>query len=128
MNTGSVKAQEKIVVNWSGKTTGTDSDHKLTMFVQNINTGKWKAIGEEKSGKITGKFVAKDYVKDDKATVAVQVIAKDGNPEIEQSEVTKLLTRRHGMEQENLKIMILHLHGKQTHRYMQKVFHIIIKT
>lgn len=40
--------------------------------------------------KITGKFVAKDYVKDDKATVAVQVIAKDGNPEIEQSEVTKV--------------------------------------
>ena len=78
VNTGSVKAQEKIVVNWSGKTTGIDSDHKLTMFVQNINTGKWKAIGEEKSGKITGKFVAKDYVKDDKATVAVQVIAKDG--------------------------------------------------
>lgn len=90
VNTGSVKAQEKIVVNWSGKTTGTDSDHKLTMFVQNINTGKWKAIGEEKSGKITGKFVAKDYVKDDKATVAVQVIAKDGNLEIEQSEVTKV--------------------------------------
>lgn len=90
VNTGSVKAQEKVVVNWSGKTTGTDSDHKLTMFVQNINTGKWKAIGEEKSGKITGKFVAKDYVKDDKATVAVQEIAKDGNPEIEQSEVTKV--------------------------------------
>ena len=90
VNTGSVKAQEKVVVNWSGKTTGTDSDHKLTMFVQNINTGKWKAIGEEKSGKITGKFVAKDYVKDDKATVAVQVIAKDGNPEIDQSEVTKV--------------------------------------
>ena len=90
VNTGSVKAQEKVVVNWSGKTTGTDSDHKLTMFVQNINTGKWKAIGEEKTGKITGKFVAKDYVKDGKATVAVQVIAKDGNPEIEQSEVVKV--------------------------------------
>lgn len=90
VNAGSVKAQEKVVVNWSGKTTGTDSDHKLTMFVQNINTGKWKAIGEEKSGKITAKFVAKDYVKDGKATVAVQVIAKDGNPEIEQSEVTKV--------------------------------------
>ena len=74
---------DDIVVNWNGSASGTDADHKITMFVKNT-AGHWDNVAVADNGTFEDiSFPAENHIIDGKATVLIQSAAEKAVPDLD---------------------------------------------
>lgn len=83
VNTGDVSGDTEIALSWNGTASNTDATHPLTMFVLNLNTNSWDAVGTaDAEGNIYAEFLADEYAANGSATVLVQCVTEGNQPNV----------------------------------------------
>lgn len=89
IETGDIKSDETVCVNWNGSASNTDKAHAVKMYANNINTGNWDEIAKaDDNGNVKGEFKAENYVKNNEATVMVQCTAESSFAQFDEKSST----------------------------------------